>query len=152
MSKHTHPGRHAYSRRSRALRGVAFASLSVAVLGLAVYWLLPTWFRPSLPPLEGTVIDVAADMGGFDQDVIRIRAGQPVTVRLTSLDSTMHTDGGGKHQWAVDDLGVSVIAPALGSNTVTFTADKPGTYTFYCDVCCGGRANPSMQGTLIVES
>ncbi len=152
MSKHKRPGLRSGARRFRALRGVAFVSLSVAVLGLAVYWLLPTWFRPALPPLEGTVIDVAADMGGFDQDVIRIRAGKPVTVRLTSLDSTMHTDGGGKHQWAVDDLGVSVIAPALGSNTVTFTADKPGTYTYYCDVCCGGRANPSMQGTLIVES
>ena len=25
-------------------------------------------------------------------------------------------------------------------------------YTFYCDICCGGRANPSMQGTLIVEA
>lgn len=152
MSKHTRPGRHAHSRRSRALRGVAFATLSVAVLGLAVYWLFPAWFRPALPSLDGTVIDVAADMGGFDQDVIRIREGEPVTVRLTSLDSSMHTDGGGRHQWAVDELGVSVIAPALGSNTVTFTADKPGTYTFYCDICCGGRANPSMQGTLIVAS
>ncbi len=152
MSKHKRPGLRSGARRSEALRVVAFASLSVAVLGLAVYWLLPAWFRPSLPPLDGTVIDVAADMSGFDQDVIRIRTGEPVTVRLTSLDSTMHTDGGGKHQWAVDAFGVSVIAPALGSNTVTFTADKPGTYTFYCDICCGGRANPSMQGTLIVES
>ncbi|MBL8095636.1 MAG: cupredoxin domain-containing protein [Anaerolineales bacterium] len=152
MSKQKRLGHRSGAQRSRVLRGVVFASLSVVVLGLAVYWLFPAWFRPALPPLAGTVIDVAADMSGFDQDVIRIRTGESVTVRLTSLDSTMHTDGGGKHQWAVDELGVSVIAPALGSNTVTFTADKPGTYTFYCDICCGGRANPSMQGTLIVES
>jgi len=73
-------------------------------------------------------------------------------VRLTSLDNAYHTDGGGRHQWAVDELGVSIIAPALGSNSVTFTPDQPGVYTFYCDICCGGRANPTMQGKLTVEA
>ncbi|MBI3460116.1 cupredoxin domain-containing protein, partial [Candidatus Acetothermia bacterium] len=34
----------------------------------------------------------------------------------------------------------------------TFTPTKPGTYEFYCNICCGGKANPSMQGKLIVES
>jgi len=152
MSKHKRLPHRSAPRRAAVLRAVAFASISVAVLGLAAYWLVPVWFRPALPPLAGNVIDVAADMSGFDKDVIRVRVGETVTVRLTSLDSTMHTDGGGKHQWAVDELGVSVIAPAMGSSTATFIADRPGAYTFYCDICCGGRANPSMQGTLIVES
>ena len=61
-------------------------------------------------------------------------------------------DGGGQHQWAVDDLDVSVVAQPLSSNMVTFTPEKPGEYTFYCDICCGGRANPTMNGTLIVEA
>jgi heme/copper-type cytochrome/quinol oxidase subunit 2 len=52
----------------------------------------------------------------------------------------------------VDEFKVSVVAPPEGSKTVTFTPDKPGTYTFYCDICCGGRANPTMQGKLIVEA
>ncbi|OUC09382.1 cytochrome C oxidase subunit II, partial [Litorilinea aerophila] len=76
----------------------------------------------------------------------------PVTIRLRSLDNQYHTDGGGQHQWAVDELNVSVIAPPLGSNTITFTPTEPGEYQFYCDICCGGRANPNMQGTLIVEA
>jgi len=90
-------------------------------------------------------------MGGFSVMELRVKAGQPVTVRLTSLDNSHHTDGGGQHQWAVDEFKASVVAPPEGSNTVTFTPDKPGTYTFYCDICCGGRANPTMQGKLIVE-
>ncbi len=152
MSKHKRLPHRSDPRRPAVLRALAFASISVAVLGLAAYWLVPVWFRPALPPLSGNVIDVAADMSGFDKDVIRVRVSETVTVRLTSLDSTMHTDGGGKHQWAVDELGVSVIAPAMDSSTATFIADRPGVYTFYCGICCGGRANPSMQGTLIVES
>lgn len=91
-------------------------------------------------------------MSGFDTSEICVKAGQPVTVHLTSLDNSHHTAGGGKHQWAVDELGVSIIAPPEGSNYATFTPRAPGTYTFNCDICCGGRANPSMQGTLIVEA
>jgi cytochrome c oxidase subunit II len=75
-----------------------------------------------------------------------------VTIRLTSLDNQYHTDGGGQHQWAVDELGVNIIAPSLGSSYATFTPVEPGVYEFYCDICCGGRANPSMQGKLIVEA
>nr|MBI2904861.1 cupredoxin domain-containing protein [Chloroflexota bacterium] len=101
--------------------------------------------------MAGNVIDVAADMGGFDMKLIRVKVGQPVTVRLTSLDNSHHTDGGGKHQWAVDELEVSIVAPPEGSNYATFTPTKAGTYIYYCDICCGGRANPTMQGTLIVE-
>ena len=41
-------------------------------------------------------IDVVADMSGFGQNEIRVKAGQPVTVRLTSLDNEHHTDAGGK--------------------------------------------------------
>jgi hypothetical protein len=35
--------------------------------------------------MAGNVIDVAADMGGFDQKEIRVKAGQPVTIRLTGF-------------------------------------------------------------------
>lgn len=59
------------------------------------------------------MIDVAADMSGFDQKDIHVTAGEPVTIRLTSLDNSHHTDGGGQHQWAVDELGVSIIAPLV---------------------------------------
>jgi cytochrome c oxidase subunit 2 len=137
-------------RKNTAARLIAFAVIVLLVLGAAGY-LVAAAFSPKTPPPAANVIDVSADMGGFSRSEIRVKAGQPVTVRLTSLDNSSHTDGGGKHQWAVDEFKASVVAPALGSNVVTFTPDKPGEYTFYCNICCGGRANPSMQGKLIVE-
>lgn len=138
--------------RQRQNRVIVFILLVIGVLGLAGFLLISPFVRSEPPATVGNMIDIAADMGGFDQEEVRVKVGEAVTVRLTSLDTPYHTDGGGKHQWAVDELNVSVIAPPKGSNAVTFNPDKPGTYTFYCDICCGGRANPTMQGTLIVES
>ena len=131
---------------------VVYAVVAVAVLSVAAFLLIRALRPPELAQLAGNVIEVAANMSGFDKPEIRVKVGEPVTVRLTSLDNQHHTDGGGQHQWAVDELDVSVIAQPLSSNTVTFTAEKPGEYTFYCDICCGGRANPTMNGKLVVEA
>lgn len=133
------------------LRALTFAVIVVMVLGTAGY-LLVSAFSSKTPAPSANTIDISASMGGFNTNEIRVKVGQPITVRLTSLDNSHHTDGGGQHQWAVDEFGASVIAPPLGNNSVTFTPDKTGTFTFYCDICCGGRANPTMQGTLIVEA
>lgn len=138
-------------RSQRLTRGLIFLVIIIAVLGVAGDYLKTGLFRPAPPPMAGTVIDVEAAMNGFNMYEIRVPVNEPVTIRLTSLDNTHHTDGGGKHQWAVDELGVDIIAPALGSSYATFTPTEAGSYTFYCDICCGGRANPSMNGTLIVE-
>ena len=139
-------------QRIQSLRKAVFAVIVVGVLGLAGYYIKSAFFRPGPEPMAGNVIDLEASMSGFDQKEVRIRAGEPVTIRLTSLDNEHHTDGGGKHQWAVDELGVDIIAQPESSNYMTFTPEKPGTYTFYCDICCGGRANPTMNGQLIVEA
>lgn len=138
-------------RRQQRIRSIMFTVIVVAVLGLAGYYLKSAFFRPPPAPMAGNVIDIAAGMDGFDKKEIHVKVGVPVTVRLTSMDNSAHTDGGGKHQWAVDELGANVIAQPESSNYVTFTPEKTGTYTFYCDICCGGRANPMMNGQFIVE-
>ena len=138
-------------RRQSRIRSTLFAVIVIGVLGLAGYYLKFAFFRPAPEPMAGNVIDLEASMSGFDKTEIRVKVDQPVTIRLTSLDNEHHTDGGGKHQWAVDELGVDVIAQPESSNYVTFTPDKAGAYTFYCDICCGGRANPTMNGQFIVE-
>ncbi len=151
-----HPSRPALRTHRRArspLAGaVVFGVIVVGVLVLASSLLVSAFSRPKLAPLAGTVIDIAADMSGFDMEVVRVKVGEPVTIRLTSLDNSHHTDGGGQHQWAVDELGLDLVTGPESSNILTFTPNKPGSYTFYCDICCGGRANPTMQGTLIVEA
>ncbi len=151
MKKVEREARQRARERQRRIRAVIFAGIAVVVLGLTGFLLKSAFFKPAPPALAGNVIDVAADMSGFNKKEIHVKVGEPVTVRLTSLDNSHHTDGGGKHQWAVDELGVSIVAEAEDSASKTFTPTKPGTYTYYCDVCCGGRANPTMQGKLIVE-
>ena len=139
-------------KQQKRIRSAIFAMLVIGVLGLAGYYLKAAFFKPAPPAMVGNVIDIAADMGGFSMKEMRVKVGQTVTVRLTSLDNSHNTDGGGQHQWAVDELAVSIIAPPEGSNFATFTPEKAGSYTFYCDICCGGRANPTMNGSLIVEA
>lgn len=151
MSSRHRPPRAVQYTPSRQVRTAAFSVIVLVVLGVAAYLLLSA-FTPRTPLPSANTIDISASMGGFSQNEVRVKAGESITIRLTSVDNRYHTDGGGQHQWAVDELGISVIAPPLGNNAVTFTPETPGTYTFYCDICCGGRANPSMQGTLVVEA
>ena len=111
-------------RRQSHIRSAIFAAIVIGVLGLAGYYLKSAFFRTAPEPMAGNVIDLEASMSGFDKTEIRVTVGQPVTIRLTSIDNSHHTDGGGKHQWAVDELGVDVIAQPESSNTVTFTPIK----------------------------
>ena len=122
-----------------------------AALVVAVWLLVPSPRVDTAVPAGSQLVEIDGTMGGFSTREIRVKAGRPVTIRLTSVDTQYHTDGGGKHQWAVDELGLNIIAPPLRSKYVTFTPSKPGTYTFYCDICCGGRANPTMSGRLVVS-
>lgn len=148
MEKRTREGSGPAGRRGQRARAATFIAVGALVLGAGSYPAAEAFSASDRPP----VIDIKADMGGFSPREVRVKAGRPVTVRLTSLDNSHHVDGGGKHQWAVDELGVNIVAPPEGSSSQTFTPAKPGTYTFYCDICCGGRANPTMRGRLVVEA
>ncbi len=144
--------RRAARQRQQRRQTAAYVLLVVLVLGLAGVLIFKAFTGPALPAVSENVIDVAIDMAGYDKSEIRVKANEEVTIRLTSLDTQFHTDGGGKHQLAVDELELDIIAQPKSSSVATFTPTQPGTYTFYCDICCGGRANPTMQGTLIVEA
>ena len=99
----------------------------------------------------GYVIAVDAYMSGFSISRIDAKVGQPITISLRSMDSSAHGDGGGKHQLAIDEFGVNIIAPPKGVTEFTFTPDKAGTFVFYCDICCGGKVNPTMRGEFVVS-
>jgi cytochrome c oxidase subunit II len=92
-------------------------------------------------------------MDGFDPNQLTVKAGQTVKIQLASMDTSMHSDGGGWHQFAIDELHVNWRVGPESSQVFDFTAPAtPGTYTYYCDICCGGKANPSMQGKLTVTA
>ena len=133
----------------------AFTAIVVAVVVAIVYFLAPV-FTPKASGItqdaNTQVVNIQAGMDGFDMQEIRVKLGETVKVNLRSLDNQYHTDGGGKHQFAIDELGINIVAQPESVASGTFVASKAGTFTFFCDICCGGKANPTMNGKLIVES
>ncbi len=87
----------------------------------------------------------------FIPNEIRVQQGQLVRIDFQPTDNGL----GVGHGFAVDGYdkssfmnGVMVQRP----KSVTFRADKAGTFTFYCATQCStGPLHPKMNGTLIVE-
>jgi len=155
MSRERRLERERQARRTqikRRQRRVAYIAVVTSVVLIAGWLVARPVVRGWLPGSSPDVLVVRANMTGFQPYLLRVKAGEPIRLRLESLDTRFHTDGGGRHQFAIDELGVDIIAPPLGSKDVTFTVSEPGTYKFYCSICCGGKANPTMWGRLIVES
>jgi len=140
-------------RRSRAARSrtraITFAVVATGVLGLAGYLL----WRPFAPvPAAAADVRIQTTMEGFMPQLVRAKVGKPVTIQLINRDTRFHTDGGGWHQFAIDELGVNAKVGPESTQLVTFTPTREGTYEFYCDVCCGGKESPSMRGRLEVSA
>lgn len=137
--------------RSRSLRLALFAGLALAVGSVAISLVVSRLQGP--PATDTAAIQVHASMGGFEPRALTVKAGEAVKVELISMDNSMHSDGGGWHQFAIDGLGINWKVGPLSSKVFEFTAPATaGTYTWYCDICCGGKANPSMQGKLTVTA
>lgn len=137
------------------LRFGAFTAILTGVIVAVVYFLAPV-FAPKESGITETanakIVNLQAGMDGFDLVEIHAKVGETIKVNLRSLDNQYHTDGEGKHQFAIEELGVNIVAQPLSVASGTFVASKAGTFTYYCDICCGGKANPTMNGKLIVDA
>jgi hypothetical protein len=110
-------------QNQQILRVGAFTSILVTVIVAVVYLLTPV-----LSPKESGItqttnakaINIQAGMDGFDMEEIRVKVSETVKVNLRSLDNEHRTYGGGKHQFAVDELGVNVVAQPLSIAGGTF--------------------------------
>lgn len=112
---------------------------------------LPLVNESRLPAPTGAAQNVVVSMAGFSPNRLTVPAGRPFTVTLVNPDSQFHTDGGGWHQFAIDALGIDARIAPRSQQIVNLGPLAPGTYEFYCDICCGGRSNPSMRGVLEVR-
>jgi plastocyanin len=78
------------------------------------------------------VIDLEAHLpeeGGWTPEVLRIRAGEPVRLRLHSVDVL--------HSFAIGRTEIGPLDVVPGKVTeLEFTIDEPGTYTFFCTRWC----------------
>ncbi len=140
------------SHRKPGRRDVlSFGLIAAGAVGAAGYFLWPVLRQSALRTPEATE-PVVISMSGFSPNVLTARVGEKVNLQLVNKDNSLHSDGGGWHQFAIDDLGLDFKVAPLSETKVSFTVDKPGTYDFYCGICCGGKANPYMHGKLVVEA
>lgn len=126
---------------------VAFALIAAVALGATAYLLWPVVMPANGAPPGALTVDLS--MTGFTPGRIEARAGEPVTLYLVNRDGRLH-DGGGWHQFAIDDLEIDVRVPPREAMVFTFEAPATGRFDFYCDICCGGSVNPNMVGELVV--
>ena len=133
-------------RRRWVVIGVAVGA--TLIVGLAGFLALAP-LRADKPEALGGQ-QVVVSMAGFTPQRLTAKTGTDLTVTLVNPDSRFHTDGGGWHQFRVEALDLDVKIPPDSQRTVTLRNLRAGAYVFYCDVCCGGKENPSMRGILEV--
>jgi cytochrome c oxidase subunit 2 len=106
---------------------------------LAILFALASMQELTAPP---QVVEVSAKRFEFTPKEIHLRAGQPVTIRLSATDRP--------HGLLINALGVDLDADVDHPDSVTITPEKPGTYPAICDHYCGsGHGN--MKMTIVVE-
>jgi cytochrome c oxidase subunit II len=90
------------------------------------------------------VVEITVERFSFTPSEFRVKAGQPVEIRLRSDD----TD----HGFRIVGTNVNVTIPKRGKGvaTVTFEPPAPGRYAFECSKLCGA-GHSFMRGTLIAE-
>jgi plastocyanin len=76
----------------------------------------------------------------------------PKEIKVKKEDKVkiMFKNTGGTHNWVLDEFSAKTAEIEDGESAeVTFTADKSGTFEFYCSV--GSHRAMGMKGNLIVE-
>ncbi len=119
------------------MRSLAFLFLLVAT-GLAVA------FAP-LPVQTGATTErtfrIEASQYAYNPGEIAVNPGDTVTIQLVSTDVV--------HGLYIDGYDLSLEADPGQTVTLTFIADKPGSFRFRCNVTCGAM-HPFMIGKLNV--
>lgn len=115
-----------------------FHLLLFAMSGLVVAF-VPLPVSP-IAPQERT-FRVDARQYAYSPSEIKVNAGDTVKIQLVSTDVV--------HGLYVDGYNISIEADPGQARTLTFIADKPGSFRFRCNVTCGAM-HPFMIGKLTV--
>jgi len=78
----------------------------------------------------------------FIPGTIEVNKGDKVKLKITSADVT--------HGFSIKEFGINKRIDPGKTVEFEFTADKTGTFTFYCSVPCG-EGHGQMKGQLIVN-
>ncbi|HSW41724.1 MAG TPA: cupredoxin domain-containing protein [Patescibacteria group bacterium] len=134
-------------------RPFIFAAVVVGVLAVGTYLAFGDFLnRPAPATAGGTTITIHSSMAGNAPNEIRVKAGTTVTFDWWTQDSVLHLEGG-VHTLIAPELGFHEELPGESRRSFDWQVpDRPGTYVVYCDTCCGGKENPSMRGTIVIEA
>lgn len=94
--------------------------------------------------VEGGMVELKLDASNykFSTNELKVRKGDRVKITLTST--------GGTHDLKIDQFNVATKVVDTGmSDSVEFTADKVGSFEYYCSV--GNHKAMGMKGILVVE-
>jgi heme/copper-type cytochrome/quinol oxidase subunit 2 len=94
----------------------------------------------SIAPQERT-FRIEARQFSYSPSELKVNSGDTVIIQLVSTDVV--------HGLYLDGYGVSVTADPGQTTTITFVADRPGSFRFRCNVTCGAM-HPFMIGRLTV--
>ncbi len=82
----------------------------------------------------------------FTPERVQLRQGDEVTLHITNIE-TAHD---ATHGFAITAYGVNLSLEPGESETVTFTADEPGVFPYYCTEFCSAL-HLEMLGYMLVE-
>jgi heme/copper-type cytochrome/quinol oxidase subunit 2 len=114
-------------------------SLLLLVMAGLVVAFAPLPVQP-ITPQERT-FEIDAHQFAYSPSELHVNPGDTVTIQLISTDVV--------HGLYVDGYGISIEADPGQSATLTFVADKPGSFRFRCNVTCGAM-HPFMIGKITV--
>jgi heme/copper-type cytochrome/quinol oxidase subunit 2 len=117
-----------------------FFLLSLVTAGLIVAF-APLPVQP-ITPQERT-FRIEAGQFAYSPSELKVNPGDKVTFQLVSTDVV--------HGLYVDGYDISIEADPGQTKTLSFVADKPGSFRFRCNVTCGAM-HPFMIGKLNVGS
>ena len=95
---------------------------------------------PATPAQQETTINIAGTEYGFTPKSINLEAGKSVKIVYKNTGTL-------PHDLVITELGVRTKVINQGKeDTISFTPDKSGTYTFFCSV--GNHRQRGMEGSL----
>jgi cytochrome c oxidase subunit II len=92
--------------------------------------------------VPGRVIDMKAKHFEFAPDVVNVKAGTLVTLRITALDGT--------HGFDLPAFGIDVRIDEGETKEIAFFVPRAGEYSFHCSHLCG-LGHFGMNGKVVVE-
>ncbi|MFN7931497.1 MAG: Sec-dependent nitrous-oxide reductase [Blastocatellia bacterium] len=95
---------------------------------------------------NNVTVKMIAVRSSFEPLKLEVNQGDRVTIHLTNIEQT--TDE--LHGFGLNEHNINIVVDPGETKTITFVADKPGVFPFYCTNFCSAL-HQEMQGYMLVK-